>query len=431
VRAEVATVEVAHEALFRSWARLKDWIALAQEDLILLRQVRNAAHDWQTKREREPGKDFDYLRWNAERLTLVDAMIERLKPDLNAIEQDFIEPEQARLLREIDLIQTDHKRRRWIGERLATIGDPRSGIGLLFLPSPREAVEEGRETSFSGVRAVPQIDWLPVTPGGEIGIEGKRYPVQPFYVARYLITYRQFQAFLDAPDGFEDEQWWRGFPEDYIRQEMVAAVAQYDNYPRDSISWYQSVAFSRWMNHRYQGMALPNPVVGTPFLVSETAADAQKRVPTSDDWIIGENAEIRLPTEQEWQWMAQNETEARKYPWGAWDGHPRANTTEAGIGDRSTAVGMYPHGAAECGALDVAGNLWEWCLNDYKSPDITEGYGNGQSKVLRGGSFGLYQSLAAASYRNYGDPDRRNYAYGLRLVCAAPSASLNSVESDL
>ena len=40
------TVEVAHEAVFRSWAWLKNWIAESQEDLILLRQVRAAADEW-------------------------------------------------------------------------------------------------------------------------------------------------------------------------------------------------------------------------------------------------------------------------------------------------------------------------------------------------------------------------------------------------
>jgi formylglycine-generating enzyme required for sulfatase activity len=369
-------VEVAHEALFRSWERLKDWIAEAQEDLILLRQVRNAAHDWQTK-----GR-LDYLLWPQERLKLVYAMQARLNPELNEVEQDFIEPEQNRLLREIEALHTDHKRRRWVGERLATIGDLRSGIGL-------------------DERGLPQIDWLPVSPGGEIEIEKQRFTVKPFYVAKFLTTYPQFQVFLDAPDGFADERWWQGFPEEYIKQAMSTAVAQYDNYPRDSVSWYQSVAFTRWLDAKYRehGLFAQFP---------------------AGDW------QIRLPAEQEWQWLAQNGAEARQYPWGEWDQQPRANTTEAGIGDRSTAVGMYPHGRAECGALDVAGNLWEWCLNDYKNPEIIDGYGNAESKVLRGGSFNYNQNNAAASYRNYNNPNNRYNNHGFRVVCAAPIASLTS-----
>ncbi len=374
-------VEVAHEALFRSWERLKDWIVEAQEDLILLRQMRNAAHDWQTK-----GRP-DYLLWPQERLKLVYAMQERLNPELNEFEQAFTEPEQARLLREIANIETDHKRRRWIGERLATIGDPRTNIGL-------------------DKQGVPQIDWLLVSPGGEIEIESWKFWVQPFYVAKYLITYPQFQAFVEASDGFKNERWWQGFPDWYIKHKISSAVAQYENYPRDSMSWYQAVAFGRWL-------------------------DAKCHEHNLFAELLDGNWEIRLPTEQEWQWMSQNGVEKREYAWGKWDERPRANTAEAGLGNHSTAVGMYPEGRAECGALDVAGNLWEWCLNDYVNPEVIDGYGNGEGKVMRGGSFGYYQELAAASYRSSSPPNFNNDFFGFRLVLSASHRVSGFWHSDL
>jgi len=122
--------------------------------------------------------------------------------------------------------------------------------------------------------------------------------------------------------------------------------------------------------------------------------------------------------------MAQNGAEARQYPWGDWDERPRANTTEAGIGDRSTAVGMYPHGAAACGALDVAGNLWEWCLNDRSDPQVVDGFGNGQPKVLRGGAFDYHRSYAACAGRDDGAPSVRFDRYGVRVVVGPLSLRL-------
>ncbi|MBK8032206.1 MAG: SUMF1/EgtB/PvdO family nonheme iron enzyme [Chloroflexi bacterium] len=122
-------------------------------------------------------------------------------------------------------------------------------------------------------------------------------------------------------------------------------------------------------------------------------------------------------------------SEEREYPWGQWDKYPRANTTEAGIQGRSTAVGMYAHGAAVCGALDMAGNLWEWCLNDYGNPSIIDGYNNGKSKVLRGGSFNFSQRNAASSSRNDVNPYSDYNNFGLRLVVAAPIASLMNISS--
>jgi hypothetical protein len=115
-------------------------------------------------------------------------MLGRQQPTMSDTEQDFIEPEQARLLCELGVIATDHRCRLWIGERLATIVDTRSSIGL-------------------DERDLPQVDWLPVTPGGEIDIEGKMFAVQPFYVTRYLLTHLQFQAFLDALDGFPNDHF--------------------------------------------------------------------------------------------------------------------------------------------------------------------------------------------------------------------------------
>ncbi len=377
---EENTVEVAHEAVFHNWAWLKNWIAESQEDLILLRQVRAAADYW--KRHHTP----DFLRWPAERLKPVYTMIERQQPSLSEVERNFIEPEQERLLREIAALHTDHKRRRWIGERVATIGDTRFGIGL---------DEHG----------LPQIAWLPVTPGGEIEVEGQHFSVKPFYIARFPVTYPQFQVFVDAPDGFEDERWWQDFPERFIRQKLSPAAQQYDNYPRDSVSWYQACAFTRWLDAKYGELGL------------------------FDQFHAG-NWQLRLPMDWEWQWMAQNGDEMREYPWGVWDEHARANTAAAGIGDRSTAVGMYPSGAAACGALDVAGNVREWCLNESDFLDKIN-LGSDHYRILRGGSFlALHIEAACANrYANYSDD--RNDDFGLRLVVSTRVESLAPDESDL
>ncbi|MEO8391925.1 MAG: protein kinase [Chloroflexota bacterium] len=40
-------VEIAHEALIREWSRLREWLAIAHEDIRLQRQVDTAAQDWQ------------------------------------------------------------------------------------------------------------------------------------------------------------------------------------------------------------------------------------------------------------------------------------------------------------------------------------------------------------------------------------------------
>jgi len=49
----VPTVEIAHEALIRSWKRLRDWLTESREDLRILRQLTRAAKEWENAR-RDP-----------------------------------------------------------------------------------------------------------------------------------------------------------------------------------------------------------------------------------------------------------------------------------------------------------------------------------------------------------------------------------------
>jgi formylglycine-generating enzyme required for sulfatase activity len=98
----------------------------------------------------------------------------------------------------------------------------------------------------------------------------------------------------------------------------------------------------------------------------------------------------------------------REYPWeGKWDDR-LANTIEAGLGE-TTSVGMYPGGAAACGALDMSGNVWEWCLNNFNFK------GN---KGLRGGSYHIDASYARCAARADLPRYRGDDNLGFRVVVA-------------
>jgi formylglycine-generating enzyme required for sulfatase activity len=371
-----AVVEVAHEALFRHWKRLAEWIETAHDDLRLLRQVRLAAAEWDANR-----RDQAFL-WPDERLKPVYAMVERLEPKLDEMTQDFIRPEAERLLAELENIDTPHQRRATIGERLAVIGDPRPGVGLR-------------------ADGLPDIVWCEV-PGGEIKLtvwrrgveETLPFTVQPVYIAKYPITFVQFQAFLDDPEGFENDTWWEGLAEGYRKEEMATQRSKFDNHPRDSVSWYQAVAFCRWLSARLPEEAWP------------------ERLDVQSEW------GIRLPAEWEWQQAATGGQPENEYPWGSeWDNR-RANTVEAGLG-RATAVGMYPQGAAPVGALDMAGTVWEWCLNEYHLPEHIglDGY---SPRVVRGGSQGSIAAFARRVERFEENPSDLPDDFGFRVACSAP-----------
>src|SRR5690606_21620087 len=141
------------------------------------------------------------------------------------------------------------------------------------------------------------------------------------------VTFGQFQAFVEADDGIEQAEWWIGLQREHSVEEQLFA---FFNHPRDSVSWYQAVAFSRWLNSRYHRLKLFEAIAPLP-----------------EEW------EIRLPTEWEWQYAATGGNNANLYPWGDWD-ERRCNTVESRL-RRATAVGMYLQGASAYDALDMSG----------------------------------------------------------------------------
>lgn len=101
-----------------------------------------------------------------------------------------------------------------------------------------------------------------------------------------------------------------------------------------------------------------------------------------------------------------------EYPWGPeWDGS-KANTYESGL-SRTTAVGMYPHGAVkDLRMMDMSGNVWEWCLSSYDDPrsedfKTPEKVSRASARVVRGGSWSGYQVNARAAYRDRLNPAAR------------------------
>ncbi len=366
-------VEVAHEAILRHWEQLKAWIDANKVSMSVYRQFERDASAWAENPNSLPLPTHDQLRYFEKALVTMGIS----SHDLGEPLKSYVTPEAIRLVEELKNPAMAHARRLWIGDRLGDIGDPRPHIGVL-------------------PNGIPDIGWCFVEKGGKITIEKHTFNIKPFYVAKYLTTYAQYQAFVDAPDGYNNPEWWQLFPENYRPKKLSTPSNRLPNSPRSDVSWYQSLAFANWLDAQYRRKGLFEAILGL------NPADYR----------------IIIPPEWVWQWMAQNGSEARVYPWGNdWDA-TRANTAEAeGVTRRTSSVGMYPHGGAGCGALDVAGNLWEWCLNDYENISELNGHSNHSLKVMRGGTFASAQGYARAVSRFSCDPYLGGNIGGCRVVC--------------
>ncbi len=367
-------VEVAHEAIFTSWPRTKAWIEATGDDLRLRRQVSQAAAAWEAD---EQANKYKHI-WPDDRVVDVVGMLDRLGlgPDqLSDTERRFLGPiEIETMLAELDDPDTSHERRATIGVRLSLLGDPRPGVGLR-------------------ADGLPDIAWCEA-PGGEIALEmertgklsiflggskSKTFSFKPFYIAKYPVTHVQYKTFREEDDIFKDTTWWERLQSQVDKP--AKQFNQYDNHPAENLRWLEAVAFCRWMTSRL-------------------------------------GYEVRLPFEWEWQMAATGGNPTNEYPWAAeWDSS-YANTQESGL-NRSTAVGMYPHGASPVGALDMRGNVWELCLNEYDNPRRTGVSGEGRRSV-RGGSWNDARDFARCGYRSANSPLARYLSVGFRVCCASP-----------
>jgi beta-lactam-binding protein with PASTA domain/formylglycine-generating enzyme required for sulfatase activity len=155
-----------------------------------------------------------------------------------------------------------------------------------------------------------------------------------------------------------------------------------------------------------------NPVVG----VSWFSAYAYARWAGKD-----------LPTECEWEKAAASGDPGKKkrqWPWGE-TAPDFTKCNFAGNVGHPVRPGSYPAGVSRCGIHDMAGNVWEWCLDYYhkdfyktetsKKADPRNLFPSSH-RVVRGGSYISRGEEVRSAFRDRASPKKRYRDVGFRCV---------------
>jgi formylglycine-generating enzyme required for sulfatase activity len=199
-----------------------------------------------------------------------------------------------------------------------------------------------------------------------------------FYLSRHLITNAAYEQFQPS----------------HLRKRIPGAG---DRHPVVHVSSLEAIKFCQWLSARTR-------------------------------------KKYRLPTEAEWEYAARG-TDGRKYPWGNYEGRgDLANfadcNTDFAWSDRdiddgypvTSPVGAFPLGASAFGMEDMAGNVWEWCLDYYEpyrpAPKVNpRGPAMGNRRVYRGGSWKSRFNSLRTTVRGSNVPTFSCNDLGFRVVC--------------
>jgi formylglycine-generating enzyme required for sulfatase activity len=227
--------------------------------------------------------------------------------------------------------------------------------------------------------------------------------IDAFYIGKHEVTNAEWKKFLNDP-GYDDVKFWpngRVMPKDQIPywtqpQNHGGGTSGNDAFPVIGVNWDAATAFCNWLSAK----------TGKKY---------------------------RLPTEAEWEKAARG-TDQRRFPWGNSIDLSYANTVGSQKFDTVRVPGFYDgsvrdgfqtrNGASPYGAMDMAGNVMEWCSDwydkDYYSVSPRrnpKGPEKGAYRVLRGGAF-FFEAQDNRSYaRSAGWPSLQAWRMvGFRLV---------------
>jgi eukaryotic-like serine/threonine-protein kinase len=266
-------------------------------------------------------------------------------------------------------------------------------------PAPVVKVVEGTENSkgYGEIEHPADKSKMVVIPDGEFTMGSESYtaekPIQKitlskYYIDKYLVTNAMFTRFTEET-GYQTDaekegaglvrvgrRWKKVEGASWKSPDGLGTLDGREDHPVSQVSHNDSLAYCNW-------------------------------------------AKKSLPTEAQWERAARG-PEGTEYPWG--DSEPNDTTANFDnfVGE-TTPVTEYEKGQSFYGVQDMAGNVYQWCLDWYatgqRSDKDPKGPETGTENVIKGGSFieGM-ESLRSANRDRY-EPNYSSFLFGFRCAC--------------
>ncbi len=270
----------------------------------------------------------------------------------------------------------------------------------------------------------------------------------PYWIGRFPVTQGQFGEFVKAGGYRETDLWKEAIEGGYWEDGKITlpwaketrstpreygAPFDHQNHPVVGITWYEALAFCRWLTRRARSQEMI-PQTWSFCLPSETEWEQAARggeAVLEQGRIRSLEAGIGLDLIQGVE-TVPNVEESRAYPWGS-DLETEESTGRGNFGgaaETTSRPGTFPTAVSPAGCEELAGNVWEWSRSVHgkiRGEELeiegmaeamkTELEADGDKECwLLGSSYYNSSSSVGCSARDRGVPNRMYVNVGFRVV---------------